>query len=213
VNFAGNPFAPHAGQSFEYGPPSFFSYPMSWKAGLMGAAAAKPGMQLSPPPARCAILSLVPTSRPPRTTLKPQMPFGPSMNEHTPVTQTPSEFVRRLVALEDEPRRAALKDMLLQGLHEPAEARRPLVEEMLGLPWAEFKRVCVARNGVLQQLDPRTQLELMRRHLPLLRELDPGLASRDFHYVREFRRSLPPPLVAQLDAIAREAGVADEVCR
>ena len=135
------------------------------------------------------------------------------MNEHTPVPQAPSEFIRRLVALDDEPRRAALKDMLLQGLREPAEARRPLVEEMLGLPWADFKRVCVVRNGVLQEFDPGTQLELMRRHLPLLREIDPGLASRDFHYVREFRRTLPPPLVAQLDAVAREAGVADEVCR
>lgn len=138
---------------------------------------------------------------------------SPRMVDSTPDTEPPSEFVRRLVALEDAPRMAALRVMLLRGLHEPAGTRRPLVEEMLGLPWAEFKRVCVVRNGVLQGLDPDTQMELMRRHLPLLRELDPGLASRDFHYVREFRRSLPPRLMAELDAIAREAGVASEVCR
>lgn len=134
------------------------------------------------------------------------------MTEPSPV-EDPTAFVRRLVALDDAPRMAALKDMLLEGLRHPTQDRKRLVEEMLGLPWAEFKRVCVVRNGVLQTLDPDVQMELMRRHLPLLRELDPGLASRDFHYVREFRRSLAPPLVAELDAIAREAGVAAEVCR
>ncbi len=87
-------------------------------------------------------------------------------------------FVDRLLTLDDEARREALLAMLLEGLHLSQDARKPLVEHMLGLPWDQFKKVCVVRNDVPQELDFDTQTRLMAHHVPLLRELDPGLASR-----------------------------------